>query len=1219
MRKIIFLLFAIFFSGILTAQNNKSLLWEISGNGLSKNSYLYGTMHLSDKISYHLSDNFFTHLLAADMVGNESDPETWNDAYELLTNTTISIQDRFYSGFYMFPVKKQDLQNIFTSHNYFNSLLSRTDNKKADYQENTYLDMFIYQTGRKHKKKVVGLEDTKTSFLSLSQIKTDNFVPKEEHRLALYKLLKNRSLADAISEYYREKDVEMLDSLYRMIFPQKAYEALISNRNTIMTKSIDSLVHKGSLFSAVGAAHLGGKKGIISMLREKGYQVTPVFGSFTDVGKNKKEAIENFFMAPKYKMSGTSDSMVQLPLTPNILENDNNLGAPDFTNGGVISIKRQALNLFLKKDPAVFNPKTIDSLFFENIPGKILEKKYFQKDSISGYDIKNITKTGQNQRHRFYITPLEIITVSMTGPGKYVRQYENEVFPNIKIKTVHQNWEKSSPAKGGFSVMLPVFNSIYGNSPEKINDIQIQAYDPATKAYYFVTEKTLHDYRLENSEYEQKQIHYEFYLQQHIDSLSTHYDQTRQSFESRSKIGDRDIRLKTYISGQKYYLLGSVNATEKDNRRFFDSFQKEPFRYNTTNKVYTDSLYSFQVTIPKKHNGTLFYKPDTEKSNEKNAFLSKSENYSLKSDSGKIVDLLYYQFHKYESEIGLDSIRTRFRDFFLNRYNTDDALNVDYDFDLHIRSKNSLLNPLLYSRKGLQPSLWNEIMKDKGDTYTLLKETEQYDKEKKIRVFEALSSKDNSTQAIKYKAVFMEHGYYLLRALVQKDYHNDDSFIEKTFQSFNPLPYKAETSIFDNKLERFSTDALSTNDTIRYSALNSVDQLKITDRDFQTLKDFLNHFEFRDSETSALIELLNKIGALENNSSINLLETFYKKPDTKTSVQLAILNVLAQRKSKAGYKKILELLDYDLPLSDNEDDISTLFYYFNLDLNGSKILFPELFRYYTIKEYSTPVLSLYNNMLDEGLIQPGKMKNYHNNIAANAKLEYKRLLSWIEKNKEVEDEADYETEAPSENLILHINSIYHSQNNKNTLQLLQKIKALNLTEVDIELARLDAINNRLNSKQTDDLLQNPKTNFVTLQLLANKKDFSFSDRFTDEEIATSALLNLESLTENDSLSLLEKRVIENNGKKISYYFYQLIKAKKDDENTSRQLLPIAFIHNGERINVQAYRIFEKTEIIDTEKLPSQYKTIIEQSLNENHFRASFRKVEDNTTSFYQEY
>ncbi|TAL43493.1 MAG: hypothetical protein EPN92_10135, partial [Chitinophagaceae bacterium] len=39
-----------------------SLLWEITGNGIKKPSYLFGTMHVSSKIAFHLSDSFYVAL-----------------------------------------------------------------------------------------------------------------------------------------------------------------------------------------------------------------------------------------------------------------------------------------------------------------------------------------------------------------------------------------------------------------------------------------------------------------------------------------------------------------------------------------------------------------------------------------------------------------------------------------------------------------------------------------------------------------------------------------------------------------------------------------------------------------------------------------------------------------------------------------------------------------------------------------------------------------------------------------------------------------------------------------------------------------------------------------------------------------------------------------------------------------------------------------------------
>ena len=55
----------------------KGLLWKISGNGLDKPSYLYGTMHVSNKVAFHLSDSFYKAIESVDVVSLEINPETW--------------------------------------------------------------------------------------------------------------------------------------------------------------------------------------------------------------------------------------------------------------------------------------------------------------------------------------------------------------------------------------------------------------------------------------------------------------------------------------------------------------------------------------------------------------------------------------------------------------------------------------------------------------------------------------------------------------------------------------------------------------------------------------------------------------------------------------------------------------------------------------------------------------------------------------------------------------------------------------------------------------------------------------------------------------------------------------------------------------------------------------------------------------------------------------
>src|SRR5207253_1489274 len=74
---------SITFLSSLNAQTTKkppkynSLLWEITGNGLKKPSYLFGTMHVSSKMVFHLSDSFYHAMQGTDMVALELNPQSW--------------------------------------------------------------------------------------------------------------------------------------------------------------------------------------------------------------------------------------------------------------------------------------------------------------------------------------------------------------------------------------------------------------------------------------------------------------------------------------------------------------------------------------------------------------------------------------------------------------------------------------------------------------------------------------------------------------------------------------------------------------------------------------------------------------------------------------------------------------------------------------------------------------------------------------------------------------------------------------------------------------------------------------------------------------------------------------------------------------------------------------------------------------------------------------
>src|SRR5215468_11568844 len=98
MKKIVLLALLVSFALLTGAQTNSnpkkypSLFWEITGNGLSRPSYLFGTMHVSSKLVFHLPDSFYLAIKNVDVVALETNPESWQ---EDLVKYDV---DNFYGG-----------------------------------------------------------------------------------------------------------------------------------------------------------------------------------------------------------------------------------------------------------------------------------------------------------------------------------------------------------------------------------------------------------------------------------------------------------------------------------------------------------------------------------------------------------------------------------------------------------------------------------------------------------------------------------------------------------------------------------------------------------------------------------------------------------------------------------------------------------------------------------------------------------------------------------------------------------------------------------------------------------------------------------------------------------------------------------------------------------------------------------------------------------------
>jgi uncharacterized protein YbaP (TraB family) len=1256
MKKLFLLLPVLVVSFCFGQENNKSLLWEISGNGLKKKSYLYGTMHVSDRVSYHLTDAFFKHLMEADIVATESDFEGWAYLDELLNKMTSNLTDDlwldifggskggFYSDFRLQPLMRRDILTHFLGINYStNNLLFRTSAQNQDYQEETYLDMFIYQVGKKLNKKTVGLEDAKEAFALIHNINYDDFeMPSEETVQMMLRLLRNRTPEEALSDFYREKDIELIYRFMELAMPEHWRNIFLYMRNEEMVKNIDSLARRGSLFASMGAGHLAGQRGAIELLREMGYTVTPVHDEYTDWGRAKKKEIDELIVNPEFRIHNTYDKMVSLPMFNILLHNEANTSSPDLANGGAINLKRTPLNDFVVEKTARFNHLSLDSLFFENIPGQIQSKEFVKENHLTYYDIKNTTRSGNTQRYRFYITPLELITVSMIGPNDYTRKFDDEVFSSITIKNPTETWETVTPARGGFSISLPGYHTIYGSkeNPTHAEEIEIQAFDPTNNSFYFLLRKSPTDFIFEDSMYELERIQNEFYIQYDAEEY-TITGKSGNMLTSESKIHGKNIYLKTISEGNFYYLAGCVDCDTRQQEELFSSFRLTPYIEDTDFRQYQDKNFMFSIDLPFRQNELLFMSNtpnERVKPLEKDEwFSSESKSYTFYSANGHKVDLFVYKYHPYQTEVSANSLFRRLNRRYLSSSAEKEEVEETADNQIADNDNDTLSQLLQMMEKewenttarnyfgalqaGPVVSWWEyELGIRNENPYYLSNHEEYYVAEGDYHVFKGYGRREGTLAQLRRMIVFKDGIRYTLETVVPENYNNDNTFVERLFGSFAPEDISLPYSVFENKLQLFLEHVQSTNDSIRSSALNSIKYLNFNKENLPDIHNILNVLEINNKDTENLKVLFEEIAAIDDPQIFEFVQDYYMQDNINTTLKISLLKGLAKQKNHQSYEMIAELLEQYLPIPERRNEIEGLFREFEKNPVYSSALFPQIFEHLIVDEYKNPILNFCKKLLKSDYLETEKLEPFKDLLLANANLEFRRTRSWVN-NRKSQKQKTLGSDAvnATRNLKTYLHLIHPFIGEKRFADWWHNVRNLPIPETQVEMLNLEltrmAPDNDFNRK----LLQKEETLFAATVLLSTKApDLKLPDT-PEPDIARSAVVLLDHVDlDNQELTFFVERTIRHNNKTIRFYFYNC-----RDKETPRGkieetiLMSIGFVlDDEEKIIPGAFFSGLQKPIKDPGKIDEYIFEVIDQSLNWNNKRATYQKNDFSANPFF---
>lgn len=976
MKYILLIAFSVITFLNVAQSNQKSLLWKISHKDSEKTSYLYGTMHISGRLAFHLGEEFFKAIEEVDAVALESNPIIWLD--EIINSPyadgylgAYGFKNQIYSGFYQdafkltIPDNKNLSKAISNDHYLSNWMLYRSKQGQSNFQEETFLDLFIYQAGMKFGKSVYSLENFKqtTHFNKMGSMPD----PKKKEKSAWYeKLTEDKNVGDLIRDAYRNKDVLLLDSIHSQINSDNFTHWMLDVRNDIMSVRIDSFIQKEntSLFIGIGAAHLAGENGVINYLRQKGYTVEPMTTTITDQVKITKESYDIKKKAIEYNHDFETDLFsLKVPgtmyQTPSSSSYQRQFFSPELTNGSYFSAKIiSTYSYFSKTNQADYLLK-IDSILFESIPGDIISKKSITKDGFEGLDIINKTTTGNFQRYQLFLTPLNVILFKMGGKDSFVKDMGDGFFNSIQLKQVKKDWTYLTALNNDFEVNLPSYFNIKGN--EKITSLyhhfEIEAFDKTDSNYYFMKRASLYDYIfIETDAFELKRIADQFCENIDIDTVDIEILKTSEfpTAIAHARTADHQfLELKIIIKGAFYYVLANTSPIKKEKNDFFDSFHFHNLTYNFDFIEKIDSTLLFKTTsnylYPNKY--TDLY---TEANSIKNENLKKKkEDITFKQD---------YKERTYYSE--------NYERIVVSMYKYHD-----------------------YSEHANIDSLWS------AELSYIAKENKLIIKDKKSKIvndlyyLEANFTDTNSCRVIKTKFILKNGALYSLQTTLDT-IQSPSLFIQNFFNNFEPLDTIIGKSIFSDKSTLFF-DAIYSEDSLRVeNALKSVlTHVNFKEDDIESMIKTIDHYNFPAKHIGVKTQLISDLGKIDDKTVIPYLVNLYPIVEDTSMYQIAILRGLANQKTKKSFQQFVKLLDYDIPLASKGKNIYSVFYPFYDTLSIAKEIYPELLDYAFVDDYKLSTYALLSNLVAKNIIKGKVYKSRYKQILREAKIELKSQIS----------------------------------------------------------------------------------------------------------------------------------------------------------------------------------------------------------------------------------
>lgn len=262
------------------SKNKSSLLWEITHPDFVDAAYLFGTMHVQDRRAFRFNAVVLKKLAHCTAFATEFNLE---EAANGMPPATIQLPAQRTYQDYLSPKQLAKLARVLQRQTGISVapftrlrpliLIQAVTSHLLAKEEQYPLDEYLFRQAKQQEKKLLGLESFADQLHILEQLPLS---------------VQFKSLIDISKNFRRfRKQVLLTTNAYASGDVQRIFKAakksaqgmrgiLLYNRNVKMVKTFLEYATQYKLLAAIGAGHLGGKKGMLRLLKQQGCKIYPI-------------------------------------------------------------------------------------------------------------------------------------------------------------------------------------------------------------------------------------------------------------------------------------------------------------------------------------------------------------------------------------------------------------------------------------------------------------------------------------------------------------------------------------------------------------------------------------------------------------------------------------------------------------------------------------------------------------------------------------------------------------------------------------------------------------------------------------------------------------------------------------------------------------------------------------------------------------------------------